>query len=229
MIGEKEARLYATMPQHIALVKKTQGFIRWALERVTNPYLACSFGKDSSVMLHMVRSERPDIPVIYVEYEESELIDNYREVISRWNLPDLRRLFVPCQAIDIETNERDIIPKYAKAEGFDSGFVGIRASESNGRRITLRKYGMFYKSPSGIIRICPLADWTDWNSAAYCVSNNLPLLETYIQYGFKARTVNSLSNDDFSFRENQLRSLKNRDIIKFNLLLSNYPILAKYV
>lgn len=229
MITTKEALLYASMPEHKALVRRTQGFIRWALDRVTAPYVACSFGKDSAALLHMVRLEKPNVPVIYVEYEESNLIDNYEEVISMWDLTDLRRLFVSCNSIDDEVNERDVIPIYAKSKGFDSGFVGIRASESNGRRITLRQSGMFYKSLTGVTRICPLADWTDWNSAAYCISNNLPTLSTYIHYGFDSRTVNGLSSGDFSFRENQLRALKNRDMPKFNLLISKYPTLSRYV
>lgn len=229
MIGVKEAKIYATMPQHRALVNKTRGFIRWALARVNNPYLACSFGKDSAAMLHMVMLENQNIPVIYVEYEESEMIDNYEDVISRWNLQNLKRIFVHCNSIDTDVNEKDIIPNYAISSGFDSGFVGIRSSESNGRRITLKKNGMFYDSKNEIIRICPLKDWSNWDSAAYCVSNNLPTLSTYLKYGFDSRTVNGLSNSDYSFRENQLRALKNRDITQFNILLSRYPILSKYV
>lgn len=226
MIGIKEALLYAKMPQHNALVRKTEGFIRWALARVENPYVACSFGKDSSAMLHLVLKARPGTPVLYAEYEESDLIDNYKEVIEQWDI-DLHRIFIPCD-IDEEVNEKDIIPRYALANGFDSGFVGIRANESKGRNFSLKKNGMFYTAQNGITRICPLKDWTLLDSAAYCVLNNLPLLQTYINYGFEERTVNSFSNDDYSFRENQLRHIKNTDVSRFNQLIYKYPKLSRY-
>ncbi len=51
-MDKKTALLYAKMPEYKYLVNKTSGFIKWALKQVKNPYVACSFGKDSAVMLH---------------------------------------------------------------------------------------------------------------------------------------------------------------------------------
>lgn len=48
-LERQKGLLYAQMPEHKYLVNKTKKFIKWSLEQVNNPYVACSFGKDSAV------------------------------------------------------------------------------------------------------------------------------------------------------------------------------------
>jgi hypothetical protein len=49
------------------LFRKTHDFIQEQLDSTTNPCVACSFGKDSTVVLDIVRHIQPRIPVVYVE------------------------------------------------------------------------------------------------------------------------------------------------------------------
>lgn len=223
-MNPKEALLYAKMPEHKVLVNKTKGFIRWALERVENPYVACSFGKDSAVMLHLVLEQMPDVKIRFIRWvNETDLLANYNEVISAWNLQNLEQIELFRQSIDDKIKER-----YATSE-YDSYFIGFRQEESTARRITLKTQGMFYKMKEGKIRISPLSDWKLKNIAAYIVENNLPTLDTYKQFGFQERTTSRVPRADYGIRSHSLKLLKEKDVVKFNELLKQFPDAAYYI
>lgn len=224
MISKKEALLYSTMPEHKALVRKTGGFIRWALERVERPYVACSFGKDSAVMLHLLLRQKQDIDVRFVRWEnETENLGNYDEVIAKWGDINLTQVLLSRASIDSKVKGRFDV------DGFDSYFIGFRMEEATARRITLKTHGMFYKMKAGKIRISPLAEWKLRDIVAYCVSNELPTLDTYDKFGFEERTASRIPRADYGIREHSLRLLKEKDITKFNLIVSQFPEVANYV
>lgn len=223
MIDEKSALLYSKMPEHKFLVNKTVSFIRWALTKVENPYLACSFGKDSSVMLHLVFNQFPNIKVKFLGKTETDLIDNYKGVIDWWrerNVLIARLTYKGWMEGGIKTG----IANNMQADGHDSFFVGIRKDESVGRRITLRKDGKFYKMKDGKVRIAPMADWTVRDIATYMISNNLPVLEAYKREGFEARTT---SNIPSKYPHEAIARLKDSDIDSYNKLIKMFPD-AKY-
>jgi len=217
-MDERSALLYAQLKQFKALVNKTSGFIRWALERVENPYVACSFGKDSAVMLHLILKQRPDIPVIFVRRIETDLIDNYEEVISKWGILNLQQITV-LGWIETGLKNRTVSTATSKLD-YDSYFVGLRMDESVARRISIKKLGMFYKNSSEKYRICPMADWKTNDIAAYCLSNNLPILNKYLIEGFSSRTTSGIPR---KFANESLQSLKMRDIESYNKLLKLLP------
>lgn len=227
-MDKRTALLYAQLKPYKALVNKTSGFIRWALERVKNPYVACSFGKDSAVMLHLILQHRPNIPVRFASHPETSLLDNYQEVINLWveNYGiNYHEIFCDGGLIKVRHHQRNMLD--ALHEDWDSFFVGIRKQESVGRRISLRTHGMFHKLKStGRIKISPLADWTEKEIATYTVANNIPLLDKYQKEGFSARTTSGIPRTNI---EESLMSLKSRDIQSFNELCKLYPDAAEYV
>jgi 3'-phosphoadenosine 5'-phosphosulfate sulfotransferase (PAPS reductase)/FAD synthetase len=223
-MDERTALLYAQLKPFKALANKTSGFIRWALERVENPYVACSFGKDSSVMLHLVLQHKPDVQVNFMCKTETDLIDDYKSVINWWK----QNMKVNINRISylgwLEGATKTGIAKNMPTEGFDSYFVGIRKDESVGRRITLLKDGLFYKMKDGKTRISPMADWKVNDVAVYMLANNLPILRAYKREGFEARTT---SNIPSKYPNEALARLKNADIMAYNKLLKILPD-AKY-
>lgn len=223
-MDNKTALLYTQLKSYKALVNKTSGFIRWALERVKNPYVACSFGKDSAVMLHLVLMQRPEIPVIFVRRIETDLIDNYQEIISKWGGINLRQLTVKGW-LETGSNKRTVSTATANLEN-DSYFVGLRMDESAARRISIKTSGMFYKNSSGKFRICPMADWTTKDIAAYCIHNDLPILSKYLDEGFNSRTTSGIPR---RFASESLQSLKHRDIESFNKLLKLLPDARNFI
>jgi len=222
-MDERTALLYAQLKPFKALVNKTSGFIRWALERVENPYVACSFGKDSSVMLHLIRQHRPDIPVIFVRRIETDLIDNFHEVIQSWNLPNLITLSYKGF---LEGGKTGGLVSTTKDLDFDSFFVGLRMEESAGRRISMKTHGVFFKNSHNKIRICPMSDWKTNDIAAYCLSNNLPTLTKYLKEGFESRTTANISS---SFPHETIGWVKRNNPEAYNRLIELLPDAKFYV
>lgn len=69
------------------LIDATRALIARQLEQSKRPALACSFGKDSMVMLALVREQKPDIPVLYFEALPHPTKHAFAERIAReWNL-----------------------------------------------------------------------------------------------------------------------------------------------
>jgi 3'-phosphoadenosine 5'-phosphosulfate sulfotransferase (PAPS reductase)/FAD synthetase len=223
-MDEKSALLYAKLNQHKYLVRKTYNFIGWALRKVSNPYVACSFGKDSAVMLHLVLQHRPDVDVRFIRWKnETEHIDNYDEVISQWGNINLDQIELFRENLNDSRKER------FDSQGYDSYFIGLRQSESVARRITLKSHGKFYLNKSGMIRISPLAEWSNEDVAAYLFSNNLPILNSYRKHGIKSRTASRIPRVNYGIRESFLTDLKHRDFNAFQQLLIKFPEIREYV
>jgi hypothetical protein len=220
-MDKKTAILYAQLKPYKALVNKTSGFIRWALEHVENPYVACSFGKDSAVMLDLCLKNNPDIPVRFASHPETRILDNYNEVINLWLKKGINYQEIFCDGglVKIKNAQRNSLD--ALNENWDSFFVGIRKEESFGRRVSLKKYGMFHKLKStGRIKISPMADWTEREISVYVLSNELPTLNKYNIEGFSSRTTSGIPRTNI---EECLISLKQRDIEGFNKLCKLFP------
>lgn len=226
-MDSKTAMLYAQLKPYKALVNKTRGFIRWALERVDNPYVACSFGKDSAVMLHLVLLENPDVHTIFVRRIETDYVDNYNEVRDLWikNFGvKLTELFYRGWA-EKNTDGTGIANATKNLDEFDSFFVGLRKDESVGRRISLKTHGMFFKMKNGKTRISPLADWTTNDISTYILTNKLPILNKYLQEGFDARTTAAIPS---KYPRESLVSLKERDLTAYMKVLELLPDLKYF-
>jgi phosphoadenosine phosphosulfate reductase len=224
-MDERSALLYAKLHSYTRLVNRTHGFIRWALARVKTPYVACSFGKDSAVMLHMVLEQAPDIPVVFVRRVETDLIDNYQDVIQQWGTINLQTISYTGWLEDQDA-ARGIGNAVKSLQNFDSFFVGLRSDESVGRRLTLKNHGMFYQNTSGKTRICPLKDWNTKDITAYTYQNRLPILSKYLIEGFDARTTAAIPS---KFPHETIQSLKTRDIESYNKLLTLLPDVKNFI
>jgi sulfate adenylyltransferase subunit 2 len=226
VFDQKAGLIYATMPEYKYRVKGTNWFIQKALTEVKNPYLACSFGKDSTVMLHLVLLQFPEIPIRFATHPETEILDNYREVIDWWKEKfdiNLTEVFCDGELVKVKHHQRKMLGN-VEADAF---FVGLRADESVARRMSLRKYGKFHQlKSSGVIRIAPLADWTERDIAAYIYSNDLPLLSAYGFHGVDTRTSAGIPRSCIDI---SLNNLKLRDIGRFNRLCELYPDARYYV
>lgn len=223
-MDRRTALLYAQLKPFKALVNKTSGFIKWALEKVETPYVACSFGKDSAVMLHLVLQQKPDIHVRFIRWKnETEHIDNYDEVIAKWGKINLTQVEFNRETLADKRTER------YNTTGFDSYFIGLRMEESVARRITLKTHGMFFANRSEMIRISPLSDWKTSDVAAYLFSHNLPILKSYLDDGVNSRTSARIPRENYGIRQSFLTALKHRDFQGYQKLLINFPEIKEYV
>lgn len=220
-MDKKTALLYAQLNPYVALVNKTSGFIRWALEQVKNPYVACSFGKDSAVMLDLILKHAPNIPIRFASHPETRILDNYTEVIAKWIEKGINYQEIFCDGGLVKVSHAQRNALDALHEDWDSFFVGIRKQESFGRRVSLKTHGMFHALKStGRIKISPMADWTEKEISVYVLANELPTLNKYKIEGFSARTTSGIPRTNI---EECLISLKQRDIEGYNKLHNLFP------
>ena len=79
---------WSKMNEHIIKVKEAEGIIAESLKNYKKPYIAYSGGKDSSVVLHLVLAQEPNIMVLHWDYGryyiprwlEKEIIQNAKKM-----------------------------------------------------------------------------------------------------------------------------------------------------
>jgi sulfate adenylyltransferase subunit 2 len=200
------------------------------LAMCSRPYLACSFGKDSAVLLHLAITGGVCPPVRWVTFEETRLLGNYDEVVQAWRdrfVFDLVETRVDTEILQ-EYDDRRAIPRE-----YDGYLIGLRAEESAWRRRTLRRDGVLYRIQSGytagMLRIAPLAWWRDRDIAAYITANDLPQLDTYrLGLTRDVRTATAIGEDRDGIRARQLRQLRQVSPERYGRMIAAYPELTIY-
>lgn len=204
---------YASLTAFKNRVKKSKRVIEEAL-LLDDAYVAISWGKDSTVMLHLCQQVKPDILAICYSSIEQEYVSNYSETINNY-------------CAKFSTNYLDIKAEKGNAETSDTvqdrinavnnhpvAFVGLRAEESINRRRSLRKYGLIHQyqtgKHSGNYRVCPLAWWSWQDVWAYIFYYEIPYLDLYDKLDRKLGRTNAHANNWYS-------SLKNKSIQKTSL------------
>lgn len=176
-------------------------------------------------MLHLAREEMPDIPVRFLSWRgETDVIDDYERVIGWW-----RERGVNLHVVEMARESLDAaVAERWQTTGYDGYFIGFRADESKGRRITLRAQGVVYRKADGMTRIAPLAWWSAADVGAYIVENGLPMLASY-GGDVAQRTSSRVPREAFGIRERMLAKLKTRDPAAFNELARRFPEVREYV
>ncbi|MCI0555299.1 MAG: phosphoadenosine phosphosulfate reductase family protein, partial [Anaerolineae bacterium] len=205
---EKELyRLHALLNAHRKKTQVANDLIHVALTQCQRPYLSCSFGKDSVVMLHLVYQQKQNIDVIWIRCDEfdewpgtEDLSRQYQKLFphirihpiwSEMSITDCyRRAGCFYTAPENEQQERldreygaafmRAIRAVTKQLDADCAFIGLREDESQRRAIMLRTRGWFFNASSrGLYECFPLAGWSSTDIWAYIVQHNLPCLPLY--------------------------------------------------
>ncbi len=216
---------HARLPAFSRQVLRAERIVRDGLAATTAPYVACSFGKDSAVMLHLVMQQYPSVPVRFVRWPETGLLNDFEPVLAAWesrfglvagqnlHFCDLSR---PSIEVVVPGRHR-AVAALAPTDGY---FIGLRAEESKGRRMALKKFGPVHHAASGLWRIAPL-DWWRWQDvAAYTALHELPVLASYGSTGLEGRTATRVGIPEHGIRQSQLSELRLRDPDAYNRLCS---------
>ena len=132
--------------------------------------IVSSFGAESSVLLHLIASIDPTIPVLFLETGKHfpETITYREELRERLGLTDLRNL-TPNPALLAKKDGtglrwsydpdgcceiRKVLPLKAALAGFDAQFSGRKAFQSSTRAALPR-----FEIEEGRLKVNPLADW----------------------------------------------------------------------
>jgi len=160
----------------------------------TSACLTCSFQAEGMVLLHLLRERRPSIPVLFLEtgYHFAEVYRYRDEMTARYNLNLVN--VMPAQTVAQQEAQfgilhqsqpdrccqlRKVGPLFSALENYDVWFTGLRRAQSP-TRANLQVADRF-PLPSGkqLLKISPLADWSDKHVWTFAREHGIPLLPLY--------------------------------------------------
>jgi phosphoadenosine phosphosulfate reductase len=173
---------------------EARGAIASHLDRDAPACFTCSFQAEDMVVLHLLRERRPDIPVLFLEtgYHFADVY-RYRDAMTaRYHLNLVN--VMPRQTVSQQESEfgilyqsqpdrccklRKVEPLFAALENYDVWFTGLRRVQSP-TRANLQIEDRF-PLPSGkqLLKISPLAHWSDKDVWAFAREHEIPLLPLY--------------------------------------------------
>ncbi len=177
-------------------IAEARGLIAAELARDGAACVTSSFQAECVALVHMLRAERPEIPVLFLEtgYHFPETLA-YRDQISRdWNLnlvnPAAKQSLSDQEAQFGILNQTDpskccglrkVEPLFAGLAGYDTWFTALRREQSP-TRANLETVEPF-KLPGGKVleKVSPLAFWTNRDVWQYLSRYEIPALSLYDQ------------------------------------------------
>lgn len=182
----------ANKKQFRRLLNDTLQTIESWLSKSKNPYVAFSGGKDSSVLLHLVRAVNPSVAAMFSDDEyllpETKMLvgrtPNLKKIASNvrhtdwfWSWQNTNSL--PSDTEWIETTN-DAATEWAHRNGYDGVAVGLRSEENSYRKMAIKRYGeLFFVQSKKLWQCWPLAWWTVEDIWSAIVSMNIPYNAAY--------------------------------------------------
>jgi phosphoadenosine phosphosulfate reductase len=147
--------------------------------------IVSSFGAESSVLLHLIASIDPNVPVLFLETGKHfpETLAYRDQLVERFGIKDLRNL-TPDPVLLAKRDEtglrwsydpdgcceiRKVLPLKAALAPFDAQFTGRKAFQSSTRAALPR-----FEIEEGRLKVNPLADWDKARLDAYMMDHDLP-------------------------------------------------------
>lgn len=176
--------------------------VRWALQNLPqNPMLSSSFGIQAAVMLHLVSTQQPDIPVVltdtgYLFPETYQFIDEltdklklnlkvYRAALSpAWQEARFGKLWQSADGIKQYNQLNKVEPMQRALTDLKVGswFTGLRRSQSS-----TRADKDIIEISRGVVKVLPIIDWSNKDVFYYLKEHGLsyhPLWEQgYVSVG----------------------------------------------
>ena len=190
-LGERPSRRAAENICQRALARKSaEHRVDWALSRLPGEHIvSSSFGAQSAVLLHLMNSARPGIPVVVIDtgylFPETygfidELTDRldlnlkvYRaEHSAAWQEARYgRRWEKGVAGLSAYNLDNKVLPMERALDDLNVGtwFAGVRRSQSSGRAKT-----PLVDSSGERWKIHPIADWSDKEVYQYLKKHKLP-------------------------------------------------------
>jgi phosphoadenosine phosphosulfate reductase len=161
----------------------SRNIIQECLNRYKRVGLACSFGKDSMVVVHLAISIKPDIPIfaIITPYKPKETIEYKEKITKLWNLnlteyrakkdvPDGLWKTLPdecCRILKVE-------PTKEAVKDLDAWITGLRATEGR----TRTEY-QEWELRGDLMKVNPILYWTEADVWRYFAIHQIPVHPWY--------------------------------------------------
>jgi phosphoadenosine phosphosulfate reductase len=157
---------------------------KWLISRTLELYphvgVACSFGKDSMVLLDLCRQVKPDIQVfsLLADTEFDETMEFAHRMVREWNLNYHEFIY---HQKDLIIGSPDKCCNAAKLEavkeavkGLDAWITGVRLSEGETRKDFLP-----IDDVQGLVKINPILEFTEMDIWRYTAIFELPINSMY--------------------------------------------------
>ena len=148
-----------------------------------------SFGAESAVLLHLIASVDPSVPVLFLETGKHfpETLAYRDDLVARLGLTDFRNLHPDLEELQAKDESglrwsydpdgcceiRKVRPLAKALEGFDASFTGRKAFQS-ATRANLPRFEIDTSDAQGRLKINPLIDWSQDDIDAYFAEHDLP-------------------------------------------------------
>jgi phosphoadenosine phosphosulfate reductase len=164
-------------------IADAHALIRWATENYAQMCVGCSFGKDSMVTLHLVRSVKKDIPVISI-LAETEFPETFAfcESVQKSD-PDLnltKIIFKQEGDGDLCCGTPKITATKEALKPYNAWISGVRRTEG----ITRANFEPI-EEKNGLVKINPILDFTELDIWRYTALHNIPVNPKYRE-GFRS-------------------------------------------
>jgi len=167
-----------------------QAVIAEALAGASTPCITSSFQAECVVLTHMLQQQRPDIPVLFLDtvhhFPETYAYKDEQVHSQRLHIITLRAQQPEPGLWEREgtkacCDRHKVGPLFSALEDYDVWFTALRRDQSPSRA-NLQPVEPF-RLPSGrtILRVAPLAAWTNKDVWKYAKANDLSLLPLYDQ------------------------------------------------
>ncbi|PKB19591.1 phosphoadenylylsulfate reductase (thioredoxin) [Novosphingobium kunmingense] len=148
-----------------------------------------SFGAESAVLLHLIASIDPDVPVLFLDTGKHfpETLDYRDELVSRLGMTNLVNLTPDAESLAKKDETglrwsydpdgcceiRKVEPLARSMTGFDATFTGRKGFQSK-TRTGLARFEIDTSDSAGRLKVNPLADWSADQIAEYFTATGLP-------------------------------------------------------
>lgn len=192
-------RIHARSPAFRRRVDRALEVVRQHAATGARIGIAYSGGKDSTVLLDLVRRAVPDAPAAFFDSscelrQTYEIVEFYGvDVIeTQYALEDLCRAggYWGYRGEDADASRTfdfqhwlvtEPADHFAEMYDLDTMAIGLRAGESKQRRLNAMSRGEVYQTKAGRWHLCPLARWTDDDVWAYIADRGLRYNAAYDQ------------------------------------------------
>lgn len=241
------ATLHAKTPGFRRKVEASTMIVEDALQRSGNPYVAFSAGKDSDVVLHLVRTVSPAAVAVWSDDEW-----NLPETIERVaNVENLHKIAAKVQHAEwftswdgerrpdpdtvwVDAPANNGLQTFAKLNKYDGVFIGLRAEENARRKMHLRTHGFcFWAKGDGLWQCNPIAWWSVMDVWAYITLHGIPYNTAYDRLSALGVPLEQQRIGPFAVERvlgyGQLSLLKRGWPELFNQFAAKYPEARSYV
>ena len=181
----------------IEKIEHSLKLIKEAIGKYPRIAVACSFGKDSVVIVHLARRIKEDIPIFTVmtRFKPKETFE-YKDLITRsWNL-NLReyssKAEIPEKLYKTDPDEccriLKVEPTKEAVKDLDCWICGLRNTEGRTRED--------YKEieiKGNLVKLNPILSWTELDIWKYIAANKIPVHPWYVQ-GYRSLGCAPCSN-----------------------------------